>query len=417
VCAALGVNPPLWLQRLLKISETGTWDSFAYKTSIARLERLHLIRPVTHDIRSKKKRTNSSSMAVSWPGFTMHGLVRWRTGARINQIEYKRCRIILMAACCRTCNESEDSLDSRAAMDGYMAGDGRKWQTDDLKLDGVANLCTVIGRTFLGMKRFVYAESFFLDAYRCKISLFRKSGQATATIEANLRRLHDLGSQICNDNDDEVQRKYFEEKAKASSTSMPRTTESMMLEEVLGYDPYVDNLRDWLGLVAAMAVGTTCEEPRCEVMQNQLKKHHDGSASEFESQLCNLADLRRSLGEHSPIVSALWSNVAHSYSTFGKPGLERKHLDDLLQYDPFASNKYNTYSMRIRERLAFCWLRSDDVKVATKMMRSLCEVSRTALGDDDPRTRLRELHLEMMPTPTGEAAKNVDENNLSYWLD
>jgi hypothetical protein len=51
------------------------------------------------------------------------------------------------------------------------------------------------------------------------------------------------------------------------------------------------------------------------------------------------------------------------------------------------------------------------------MMRSLCEVSRTALGDDDPRTRLRELHLEMMPTPTGEAAKNVDENNLSYWLD
>jgi hypothetical protein len=48
-------------------------------------------------------------------------------------------------------------------MDGYMDGDGRKWQTDDLKLDGVANLCTVIGRTFLGMKRFVYAESFFLD--------------------------------------------------------------------------------------------------------------------------------------------------------------------------------------------------------------------------------------------------------------
>jgi hypothetical protein len=64
--------------------------------------------------------------------------------------------------------------------------------------------------------------------------------------------------------------------------------------------------------------------------------------------------LRRSLGEHSPIVSALRSNVAHSYSTFGKPGLERKHLEDLLQYDPFASNKYNTYSMRIRERLAFC---------------------------------------------------------------
>jgi hypothetical protein len=244
-----------------------------------------------------------------------------------------------------------------------------------------------------------------------------KSGQATATIEANLRRLYDLGSQICNDNDDEVQRKCFEEKAKASSTLMPRTAESMMLEEVLGHDPYVDKPRDRLGLVAAMAVGTTCEESRCEVMQNHLKKHHDGSASEFERQLCNLADLRRSLGEHSPVVSALRSTVAHSYSTFGKPGLEGKHLEDLLQYDPFASNKYSTYSMRIRERLAFCWLRSDDVKVATKMMRSLCEASRTALGDDDPRMRLRELHLEMMPTPTGEAAENVDDKDLSCWLD
>jgi hypothetical protein len=45
---------------------------------------------------------------------------------------------------------------------------------------------------------------------------------------------------------------------------MPRTAESMiMLEEVLGHAPYVDKLRDRLGLVAAMAAGTTREESRC----------------------------------------------------------------------------------------------------------------------------------------------------------
>jgi hypothetical protein len=76
ICSGLGIDLPLWFKSLLGVSENGVWDSFAYRASTARLMRFNLIHPATQDILSPEKGIlDTHARFVSWPGFTMHGLV------------------------------------------------------------------------------------------------------------------------------------------------------------------------------------------------------------------------------------------------------------------------------------------------------------------------------------------------------
>jgi hypothetical protein len=81
VCLGLSVDLPRWFKCLLKLSETGNWDSFAYRQSTGRLADFNLIRTAAEDTFCYSLKMDvGDPMAVLWPGFTMHGLVRWRAG-------------------------------------------------------------------------------------------------------------------------------------------------------------------------------------------------------------------------------------------------------------------------------------------------------------------------------------------------
>lgn len=152
--SGLRVDVPQWLRSILRVSENGTWDFYAYEQSIARLMRFNLTQRAAQDIRTPQRTwADDYPLVVSWPGITMHGLVRWRTNALAEETELETCCTILIVECCRTCNEYEDGIDFRAVMHDYMYGEGHVWQSDAFTPEGLADLYATLGSTVLSMER------------------------------------------------------------------------------------------------------------------------------------------------------------------------------------------------------------------------------------------------------------------------
>jgi hypothetical protein len=72
-------------------------------------------------------------MVVLWPGFTMHGLVRWRAGVEFAKEEYQ-----LVAASCRTSNEYEAGIDFRLALWQYLPDASDTWRLKGFTPKGYA---------------------------------------------------------------------------------------------------------------------------------------------------------------------------------------------------------------------------------------------------------------------------------------
>jgi hypothetical protein len=65
------------------------------------------------------------------------------------------------------------------------------------------------------------------------------------------------------------------------------------------------------------------------------------------------------------------------------------------------------------EALAVCRVRLQDFDSAREMMEELCELSHDALGYDDPRTRLRERHLERLNNSTASDPSSTTKKRLT----
>jgi hypothetical protein len=165
ICSQLTTGPPQWFRCLLRLSGTGQWDTYAYRQSLQRLRDFQLVRDTTEEVSNLVERQDIHDPSmVSWPGFTMHGLLRWRAEAEATQEEYKLCQAILVVASYRTNNAHEHGIDFRFAMRGYLPQDESLWRRHFTK-KGFADLCSTVGMTLLSLEEYGRAEDLLERAY------------------------------------------------------------------------------------------------------------------------------------------------------------------------------------------------------------------------------------------------------------
>jgi hypothetical protein len=179
ICSQLTTGPPQWFRCLLRLSGTGQWDTYAYRQSLQRLRDFQLVRDTTEEVSNLVERQDIHDPSmVSWPGFTMHGLVRWRAEAEATQEEYKLCQAILVAASCRANNAHEHGIDFRFAMRGYLPQDESLWRRHFTK-KGFADLCSAVGMTLLSLEEYGRAEDLLERAYDLQFAVSGNFDPAT----------------------------------------------------------------------------------------------------------------------------------------------------------------------------------------------------------------------------------------------
>ena len=93
-CGKLGIEVPVWMQRLLELGDGDRWEDTSYRTSKKFLLRYGMIRPI----------------AEPWKGMTMHGLVQWRASVGLDREEYCRLHLAFMVAVCSKVENEADSV-------------------------------------------------------------------------------------------------------------------------------------------------------------------------------------------------------------------------------------------------------------------------------------------------------------------
>ena len=93
-CGKLGIEVPVWMQRLLELGDGDRWEDTSYRTSKKFLLRYGMIRPI----------------AEPWKGMTMHGLVQWRASVGLDRGEYCRLHLAFMVAVCSKVENGADSV-------------------------------------------------------------------------------------------------------------------------------------------------------------------------------------------------------------------------------------------------------------------------------------------------------------------
>ena len=395
VCTALktDLTVPPWFKHLLKVSETGTWDSFAYRKTVARLKRFNLIRPASQDVYSEHVSLfDTHPMSVSWPGFTIHGLVRWCTAAQTQQAEYEICRVVLVWACCRTWNECDDGVDFRPALFEYI----RQRKAYDLIAfteKGYADSCFTIGTTFARVRDYDVAGAFLEAARDWKAELFGENASETMHVEVELGRFYLLRS-FCYD--DPVDGNIDAAKAELVLGPIRKHTEGWVRIAAASWDATMMamQLGEWSAQVrkeeTSNSTGEEAERRRMEAWSKYLA----ALSVAISAQLTALQLGVQCLGQNHRVVDTLRSNLVDMYGQRAAFDLAKKYLDDLLARDEMSLGKLNDRRVRNTERLVTCQLRLRKFSAAAKTMREICSNSRTALGHDDPRTRARERRLE-----------------------
>ena len=432
VCSGLNVDAPMWLQRLLQVTKTGTWDSFAYKASLERLMRFNLVHHATHDVLNPGDVVTLRPLLISWPGFTMHGLVRWRAAAQAADGECDTARTILLAACCRECNDSvEDveSIDFRRAMHDYLRSQGRDWRTDAFSPRRLVDFYTAFGSTSFITRDFAGAERFLTNAYRLGSDL---SGglKAYATHAAGeLLKLYLMGALRHKDparkkeyrtKADEVLRATVEQKKREEGE---RGEGGRGVQKALQTrDIELPQLLPWLEELALNCLETETQDAQRQVILDESKKKYDEHSPVISGILRSLELTKQDFGQYHRTVRKQQSSLARFYGYFRKLELEERILDYLLANEQQCLGSRHLSTMQSMQRLALCRMHQERPNAAAQMMETLCQISREAPGNDDPRTCLRESHLQEIengrsttPLTENERRARVDHNNFVFW--
>lgn len=194
VCPGFSVDVPQWFKDFLKVSQAGFWDSFAYRRSVARLMRFNLVHPASQDVHSQHvSQFDNHPETVSWPGFTIHGLVRWCTGSQAPEAEYEVCRVALVWACCRTWNECDDGIDFRPALFEYILQRSKR-PVIGYTENGFADSYFAIGTTLARVRDFNLAGACLEVARDSKVELFGENSSETMCVGVELGRFYLLRS-------------------------------------------------------------------------------------------------------------------------------------------------------------------------------------------------------------------------------
>lgn len=356
----------------------------------------------------------------------MHGLVRWRTSGDTASVEYETYRTVLMAACCRTCNEYEYGVDFRFALTDYIALDdhvsveGHTWRMDAFTPEGVTDVYTTFGTSLMTLGRSEYAIRFLMEAGSRRTELFGGASLKTKHTTIELNKLYLLQSYPTHN--DPVAGKNFSELANAhlvlkqikpeaeAGIDVARLTADMVQirPEDCTIEPEVDvikeaalwtadvmqiRLLEWLTQFAEnFSRFETSEDIKAFILEG-FKRKYEEFASIISRQLWALAKGEELLGRHDQTVSTLRSNLAHIYNFFNDFEKERNQLEALLASRQQSRGEFDPQTMQCVERLARCRAELGDHDRAEEMMTALCKTTSIVFGDADPRTDLREDYL------------------------
>lgn len=411
VCTTLGINVPLWLESLLQVSATGTWDCFAYKASLARLLRFNLVHLASQDVQAPLYHAVGEwPLFVSWPGFTMHSLVRWRIGTQTAQAEYETYRTILMTACYRSCNEYEDGIDFRCALRGYMEHEKRELRLDALTPQGLSDVRTMLGLSLVHLNGPEFALSFLVKALNQQVEVSGEKDDTLSNMEHGLAEVSKLLVMCILKSNEPAVIKILSDFVHESQEPLRENPELEVRTAAALWTADMMHLRlkKWMIDLAGDAVRERSIDAKT-FFSDAFQKKYDELAEIISEQIRMLEMGKRLLGWHHDTVSTLRSNLAHIYSSFNKFELERSQLEELLASRQYRRGKHDPLTMQSMERLARCLMKLGDPDGANEMMTDLCRISGPVFGNDDPRTLLRTESLGRLSNLKSRNSHAIDE--------
>jgi hypothetical protein len=327
---------------------------------------------------------------VLWPGFTMHGLVRWRAGVEATQEEYELCRAILVTASCRTNNEHEHGIDFRYAMRAYLPQDELAWRRHFTN-QGFADLNSTIGKTLLSLEEYERAEVFLGIAYVQQGVVSGESDPATVHTTVELAVSNFMIRETSFYCDVAESQRFIDLFQQRLFQGLPGGR-ARLVAALYHYDrtrePEVvhESSAD-----LAMAVGS---KARCEASVELSETARESNQTVVSQQEEELEACRKLLGDDLRDVVGLMSNLARWHSRMRVFEKAEGYLGDLEVHAQRTLGTEHPNTLQVAERVAFCKLGLGEFATAIQSMKGLTRASRRALGGDDPRTRSRKAHLE-----------------------
>ncbi|TLD11474.1 hypothetical protein E2P81_ATG10122 [Venturia nashicola] len=408
VCAG-SVDSPQWFKRLLHLSDDGTWDSFAYDQSVKILMRFHLVRSVNdYAIHNDWILRLDYRHLVLWPGFEMHGLVRWRAREEATQGEYELCRTALVAASCRTSNEHDDGIDFRLVMRGYLPQKDHVWQLQGLTCLAYADLCSTFGTTFLRLRDFHMAEYLLLWAYlvRHELSACFSFTKTRIAVEVCVLFLLEDGKGKC---------KRFTDFCLQTLTPKERRLFSSNLSaRLLHCDMTDSHAVAWAHTAGILYLMQPNERPGSDIkacLREAIRKDAQG---EMADQVRELEVGTKYLGKRHDAVIGLKNSLARTQNLCGIHEPEKGNLEDLLMCVKHNLGDKHCQTMQIMERLAGCHARLRNFALALRYVEDVIQLSTQVLGVDDPRTRQREALVSMLEQEEAEQKMGLHERDTMY---
>lgn len=414
------IDVPLWFKDLLHVSGDGTWDSFVYRRCIKRLERFHLIHPASQDVHTTRRTTlDTNPVTVTWPGFAIHSLIRRCTSVDEVQVDYQVCRAALVDACCRTWDKYYGGIDFRYALLDYIRHVGCVGRHLDLYTpNGMADVCTLIGTALLSIGEIESAELTLEKAWFETAIVSGMASPATRDVGLELYKLYhtrQIGLKAPEENLQE--REVYREKANQIERSVvgARGSGGAIRLFAVSWDAMMVpvQLWEWTVQLNRLALRFT-QEVEPIFMKRAFQDKYDTLAGHISELLKVLELTQRARGQHDGIVRTLRSGLIQIYGTFGKFDSAKPHLEGLLAQEKQSYGRLDHRTLQSMERLSFCHMRLHAPDAATEMMREVCKLSRTALGRDDPRTHLRERHLERLHNRKSTATLTEFENGVRH---
>jgi hypothetical protein len=327
VCSGLkpNVSVPSWFKALLQVKGTGVWNSYTYRKSTTRLERFHLVHRASDDVLSTKRNLFETHWTiVSWPGYTIHGLLRWCTEIQTPQTEYCVCRKILVAACCRTWNRCNAGIDFRCALRNYMTPLSAPYATSST-INGSADVCTTLGTTLLSIHEVYGARRCLEHAYKLKSTPFGKTASETIDAEVDLGRSY-LMCALAEDDPPKKTKGIREANKVLGRISKNSGGEIEVAAASWSFTMLSMQLAQWYMRSVKQCSGKSSAFGNAV---NQ-KKYDELSKTVISQQIQALKLGVRQFGQHHRLANTLRFNLIHIYGFFLKFDLSKKHLEDLV---------------------------------------------------------------------------------------
>lgn len=317
-------------------------------------------------------RTNGDNLRSGhWPGFTMRGLVQWRTAFETTEGEYELCRAILVSAACRTHHAHVDGIDFRIALRSYLLGINATSHSQELTATGLVNMCFAFGATLMDIYEWNRAEDLLELAHdrQCKITNGSIAAETQIAIELSLLYVFANGMLYTDSS-------LYDRYKKKLRLHIPT---HRRLDQQPGFRLYTFARMYSLNF-EQFGVYRLCRELKASLPQlTGAATSYTAAKSSIQALWCEvlelfkereqkLQDARKALGHQHPAVVELVSSIARVYSLLRQFQHEKRHLEALLRCQQQRHGHQLDNTLQTVERLALCRLGLKDSENALDSM-------------------------------------------------